>query len=161
MRTFHSSDPVELRALAALTSGPLSAAEVAARIGEPELVVQQALEQSLAEQAVTKIALAKAPAYSLTPKGLHAVGVDSAGHVDLGAAARDRVTTAPADTSVHHVEVNPAVRRVTWRHVVYAVLYVVIGLAVTMFQPVIGVLAILAGLGLGAWALRPLFSAAR
>lgn len=249
VQDFHSSDPVELRVLATLTSGPLTAAEVASRTGEPELVVQQALEQHLVEQAVTKIALAKAPAYSLTPKGLHAVGVyqgvqgavDSAGHVDLGAAARmvmeeydaardvatedavreqagwqvddaarDRVTSALEDayargaltkeqlddrtgralgattmgdlraaadgvlevppvlpTGVHavstelavdHVEINPALRRITWRHLVYAALYVVIGLFVTMFQPVVGILAVLVGLGLGVWTLRPLLT---
>ncbi len=44
------------------------------------------------------------------------------------------------------------------RHVVYAVGYVVLGIVLLVFAPVVGVLSILAGLVLGAFALRPLFA---
>jgi hypothetical protein len=60
---------------------------------------------------------------------------------------------------VSHVDVNPVRRKVQWRHVGYAVGYVVIGLVLLLVQPVVGGLAILAGLALGAWSLRPLFAA--
>jgi hypothetical protein len=54
---------------------------------------------------------------------------------------------------------TPATGRVRWRHVAYAAAYVLLGLLILVFlHSVVGVLAILAGLGLGAWALRPLLA---
>ena len=50
---------------------------------------------------------------------------------------------------------SPRVRR---RHVVYAVGYVVVGLLLLTVTPILGGLAMLAGLALGGFALRPLFT---
>jgi hypothetical protein len=96
MTRVYRSDPLEIRVLAALASGASTAADVAARVGRPESVVTSILAQGVAEQAVTRLDLAGTPSYSLTPKGLQAVGVyqgvqgavDGDGHVDLGAATR-------------------------------------------------------------------------
>jgi hypothetical protein len=96
MTRFYRSDPVELRVLAALAPGAAGAGDVAARIGEPRDVVEPLLERAVAEQLVMRHDLAAPSAYSLTAKGLEAVGVyqgvqgavDAVGHVDLGAAAR-------------------------------------------------------------------------
>jgi hypothetical protein len=244
------SDPLELRVLAALTSGAATADDVAMRTEQPTILVAPILEQAVAEQTVTRLGRGRTPAYSLTPKGLHAVGiaqsvkeaVDGSGHVDLGAAARmvmeeydaardvatedavreqagwpadattrDQVTQALNDAyarggltreqldtrtslaltastmgelraagdgvivltpalptgvgpvtvgprSATRVEVNPALRKVTWRHVVYAATYVVLGLLfLIVLHSVFGVAVVVAGLGLAAFALRPLW----
>ena len=192
------SDPLEIRVLATLTSGTATVADVARRTGQAESVVGPILEQAVAEETVTRINLAKAPAYSLTPKGLHAVGVsqgvpgavDSAGHVDpvvatqipvaehdvttddaaADAAAIDNPVTevppAPPPTGigpvsgapqVKRVDVDPELRKVQWRHVVYAAAYVLLGLFLLLFQPVVGLVALAAGLVLGGFSLRPLF----
>ena len=44
------------------------------------------------------------------------------------------------------------------RHVAYAAGYVVIGLLLLAVQPILGGLAVVAGLVLGGYALRPLFA---
>jgi hypothetical protein len=242
------SDPLEIRVLATLTSGTATVADVAMRTGQPESVVGPILEQAVAEQTVTRIKLAKAPSYSLTPKGLHAVGVyqgvqdavDDAGHVDLGAATRmlmeeydaardvatadavreqadwpaddamrDRVSSSLNDAfargaltkeqlddrtnraltattmgelravgegvievppapptgigpvsrgpQVNRIEINPELPKVQWRHVIYAAAYVLLGLFLLLFQPVVGLVALVVGLVLGGFTLRPLF----
>ena len=187
------SDPLEIRVLATLTSGTATVADVAMRTGQPESVVGPILEQAMAEETVTRIDLAKAPAYSLTPKGLHAVGVvsqevpgavDSAGHVDPAVATQvpleeygDAATDAPIDNpvtdvppaplpttigqlsgapQVNGVDVDPELEKVQWRHVVYAAAYVLLGLFLLLFQPVVGLVALAAGLVLGGFSLRPL-----
>lgn len=52
-------------------------------------------------------------------------------------------------------------RKVRWRHVVYAAGYVLVGLVLLAVQPIIGALAVVAGLALGGYALRPLFATSR
>jgi hypothetical protein len=47
---------------------------------------------------------------------------------------------------------------VTWRHLVYAAVYVVLGLFVLMLQPAVGSILVVSGLGLGVYTLRPLFA---
>jgi hypothetical protein len=90
------SDPLAMRVLASLASGGATVAEVATRLGRPVDVIHPILEQAVAEQAVSRLDLDGTATYSLTPRGLEAVGVyqgvqsavDASGHVDLGAAAR-------------------------------------------------------------------------
>jgi hypothetical protein len=178
----HGDHPLEIRVLATLTSGPLSAAEIALRTGGPESVVAPILERCLAEQAVTRINLARAPAYSLTPKGLHAVGVyqgvqdaqgavGSVDHVHLEPAtrlvmeqydaARDLAASDAVSTSlpVGQVEEHQAPRKVNWRHVLYAAAYLLVGALFLLFlQAAVGVAMILTGLALGLWTLRPLLA---
>lgn len=171
--------------LAALMSGAATAVDVAMRTGEPMSLVAPVLDRAVADQTVTRIAIAGPPAYSLTPKGLHAIGVREgspeavadAGQVDLEAAPRpvveeQDVTAArgavpgqaapPADdaTTRDRVpepgDVKPAAREVTWRHVVYAVAYVLLGLLfLLLLHSVFGLLVVVGGLALGAFALRP------
>ena len=244
------SEPLELRVLAALTSGAATADEVAMRTAQATITVTPILEQAVADQSVTRLGRGRIPAYSLTPKGLHEVGtyqgvreaVDDSGHVDLGAAARmvmeeydaardvatddavreqagwvaddatrDQVTQALNDgfargaltreqldtrtslaltastmgelraagdgvvvlpptlptgigpvsvgpRSARRVEVNPALAKVTWRHVVYAAAYVLLGLFfLVALHSVFGLAVMVGGLGLAAFALRPLW----
>jgi hypothetical protein len=248
MSHFSGSDPLEIRVLDALTSGAATAADVSLRTGQPVEVVAPILSQGVDDQTVTLLGRGKSPAYSLTPKGLHAVGVyqgvqgavDGSGYVDLGAAARlvmeeydaardvaaddavreqagwaaddaarDRVTSAlndayargalteeqlgerttraltastmgelraaadgvvelppalptgigPVTGGIHvqRVEVSPALKKVVWRHVVYAVAYVLVGLFLMILSKVIGIVVVLAGIALGAYTLRPLW----
>jgi hypothetical protein len=244
---FYRTDPLELRVLAALAPGAATVGEVAARVGESEERVQLVLERGVAEQIVTRHDIAEAAAYSLTAKGLEAVGVyqgvqaavDDVGHVDLAAAtrlvmeqydaagevaaanavreqapwpvddsSRDRVLAALNDayargalsrdelddrtgralsattmgdvraagegvidlhpvlptglgapTAGHaptELQVNPALSRVRWRHVGYAGAIVVLGLFLLVFQPILGLVVIVAGLTLGGMAVWPL-----
>lgn len=193
----HRADPLEIRVLETLTSGPLSAGEVAVRTVEAEMVVTPVLEQSVVEQTVTRLKLGKRSAYSLTPKGLHAIAVfqrvqgavDGDGQVDQGAATRmvtqqddaardiavedtrEGVAEPPpllptvvgpvsGGPGVESAHVSPAVRTVQWRHVLYAVMYVALGVFLLLaLHSAIGVASILVGLGLGAWTLRPLYAA--
>jgi hypothetical protein len=175
------ADPLEIRVLETLTSGPLSAAEVAMRVWESEPVVTPVLEQSVLEQNVTRLKLGKTAAYSLTPKGLHTLGVSQGvqGAVDgdvrvpttisdlhsVGAGvtepppglptAVDPISSLP---SMEHDPESPPARKVLWRHVGYAVAYVVLGVVLLLvLHSAIGVASILVGLGLGAWTLRHLY----
>ncbi len=67
--------------------------------------------------------------------------------------------TASGGTSV---STDPALPPpVRWRHVAYAAGYVLIGLVLLAFQPFVGVLAVIAGLVLGGYALRPLLATRR
>jgi hypothetical protein len=66
--------------------------------------------------------------------------------------------TASGGTSVSTDPAQPTVR---WRHVVYAVGYVLLGLLMIAIQPIVGGLAVVAGLVLGGYSLRPLFAASR
>ena len=143
------------------------------------------LEQAVAEQTVTRIAIARTPANSLTPKGLHAIGVhqgvppaDDPGHIEHDTAPRlvmeehdaapaavdaDAVRgTGPADHAATRDsvpepgEAKPAAREVTWRHVVYAVAHVLLWLLfLLLLHSVFGLVVVVAGLALGAFALRP------
>jgi hypothetical protein len=162
--------PLEIRVLATLTSGPLSVAEVAMRLGEPDIVVSPLLEQGVLDQTVTRIKLTQAPAYSLTPKGLHALGSGGAPEAYAPMPMEQEpagVAEVSAPEPVKPVELAPlAVQRssaagtVVWRHVVYAFFYIVLGLVIliALHSAAIGVVAILAGLALGAWTLRPLLT---
>jgi hypothetical protein len=245
MARVYRSDPLEMKVLAALAAGASTAADVAARVGHDPSVVQQVLEQGVAEQAVARLDLAGHPSYSLTPKGLETVGmyqgvqsaVDEHGNVDFGAAARlvmeqyeaardvatrdavreqagmaaddaarDRVCAAlndafargaltqeqldertnraltattmgqlraagdgvvdlppvpphgllSGDAGAGGITVNPALAEVRWRLVAYAVGLGVLGLFLLAFQPVAGLLVLVAGVALGGFALRPL-----
>ncbi len=66
--------------------------------------------------------------------------------------------TASGGTSV---SIDPAQPTVRWRHVVYAAGYVILGLLMIAIQPIVGGLAVVAGLVLGGYTLRPLFAASR
>ena len=248
MTRFHRTDPLELRVLAALASGAATAGEVATRVDDSEKNVELILTRGVAEQVVTRNDLAGAATYSLTAKGLDAVGVyqgvqgavDDVGHVDLGAAtrmvmeeygaarevatsnalreqagwladdaSRDRVSAALNDAyargaltkdelddrtsralsattmgalreagegvvelppaqpsresrapalgySPARLQVNPALAQVRWRSVGYGGVLVVLGLFLLVFQPVVGLVVLLAGLALGGMAARPL-----
>jgi hypothetical protein len=158
------------------------------RTSEPVTLVDPVLEQAVAEQTVTRIAIARTPAYSLTPKGLHAIGLhqseaaaDGAGRVEVGSAPQpvieaydgvpDVTATREAVPEQAHLpaddattrdgapepgEVKPAPREVTWRHVVYAVAYVLLGLLfLLLLHSAFGLVVVVAGLALGAFALRP------
>ena len=58
---------------------------------------------------------------------------------------------------MNRVDVDPEPKKVQWRHVVYAAAYVLLGLFLLLFQPVVGLVALAAGLVLGGVSLRPLF----
>jgi hypothetical protein len=247
---FYRTDPLGLRVLAALASGGATASEVATRVGEREEKVELILERGVTERLVTRQDLDATPAYTLTTKGLEAVGVyqgvqeavDGVGRVDLGAAtrmvmeqyeaagevaatnalreqapwpvddaSRDRVLAAlndayargaltkdqlddrtvralsgttmgdvrvagegvielppalpsglGASTAGHApigLQVNSALTEVRWRRVGYAGAMFVLGLFLLVFQPVLGLVVLLAGLALGGIAVRPLLRA--
>src|SRR3954452_5291316 len=131
----------------------------------------------------------RSPPSPLPPKGMHAVGLAESSP-DAGAAAGGPVgpsaepapellelseppaavpterpgELAPAshDSVETRVVTVPDARKVTWRHVLYAVVYVVLGLVfLLVLHSVIGLLVVAAGLALGAFALRPLWRTAR
>jgi hypothetical protein len=187
--TEHPSAPLEIRVLETLTSGPLTVAEVALRTGEPETVVGPVLDQRVLDQVVTRIKLAAAPAYSLTPMGLHAIALHQRAHggVDHGAGVPEVATSSalgeyaadatpeqpaplpsgvPSDLSaiptgprLQRAGADSVAARVRWRYVLYAVAYVLLGMLILVFlHSVVGVLAILVGLVLGGWTLRPLLA---
>jgi hypothetical protein len=242
-------DPLELSVLGALVSGFESPSTVATRLGVARDDVAPLLERCLLDGLVSRLDLAGTPVYSLTARGLEAIGsapgaspsaadsvgplarsplvarplgagdgeaggrvagaapdvvapdgatpdvvapdvvapdaevgdapADGAGAAEVAAgdvAARDR---APAGLADHEAGVPPPARPadvavpgqlaaiaeptepapnpVKWRHVVYAVAYVVLGLFFLLFlHTVVGLLAVVAGLVLGGVALRPL-----
>jgi hypothetical protein len=171
------SDPLEIDVLTALMSGVASAADVALRTGQSETVVTPILERCVAEQAVTRIDLRRTQAYSLTPKGMHAVALsqgvpEAVDHTTapeqvarpVGEGAMEppheppaASSPSPVDASDYRGKADRGHQKVIWRHVVYAVAYVLVGLFLMLLQPVIGLLAVLAGIVLGAFALRPLW----
>jgi hypothetical protein len=182
------SDPLEVRVLTALLAGAATADDIAVRTAHPTIMVAPILEQAVVEQTVTRIGSSRSPAYSLTPKGMHAIGLaESRPEAAAGtpvepppeptpepipapipAPAPEPVSGPPGETApmTHDlsgppVAVGAEVRKVTWRHVLYAVLYVVLGLVfLLVLHSVIGVLVVVAGLVLGAFALRPLWRSA-
>ncbi len=183
MATVSGSDPVEMQVLSALTSGASTVFGVAAEVGEPESAVGPVLEEAVAEQTVVRLDLPGLPTYALTPKGLALLGgspeaqavVDGTPQ-DAPAAPDDATApgalaqeplppaaptglgpgTASGGTSISTDPApTPQVRR---RHVAYAAGYVVIGLLLLAVQPILGGLAVVAGLVLGGYALRPLFA---
>jgi len=182
------SDPVEIRVLAALMSGAATALEVAIRAGESVEVVGPVLDRSVLDETVIRLGRGGTPSYSLTPKGLRAIGLhqggpgpgDGAGQVDpavvptvtekhdVADATRDSAFDLPPvlpsdagpEADEPHLDlpgVEPVPSQVRWRHVVYAALYVLVGLAFLLLAPVVGVVVIIAGLVLGTFALRPLW----
>jgi hypothetical protein len=175
------SEALEVRVLTALMAGAATADDIAVRTAQPTIMVTPILEQAVVEQTVTRIGSSRSPAYSLTPKGMHAIGLAES---RPGAAAGTPVeppreptpepipgpvSEPPSETarmahdlSESKVSVGPEVRNVTWRHVFYAVLYVVLGLVfLLVLHSVIGVLVVAGGLVLGAVALRPLWRPSR
>ncbi len=248
MTRFYRTDPLDLRVLAALAPEAATSGEVAVKVCEPEETVKAILERGVNEQMVMRHDLAATPAYSLTAKGLEAVGVyqgvqgavDGVGHVDLGAATRmlveqydaagevaarnaereqaswpaddatrDRVLAALNDayargaltkdelddrtgralsstmmgelraagdgvielppalspglgapTMGHaptELQINPALTQVRWRYVAYAGALIVLALLLLVFQPILGLVVLLAGFALGGISLRPLW----
>ena len=169
MASIDPSDPVDLRVLASLTGGASTATGVAAETGEPESVVEQVLEQSVADQTVVRLDLPGLPTYALTSTGharlggapaVPSVASEPSHALDLPPIPPEALGTVPVP-GAHEVVGDAPPRRVVRRHVVYAVGYVVLGLVLLLFAPVIGVLAILAGLVLGGFALLPSFASSR
>jgi hypothetical protein len=164
MATVSGSDPVELRVLSALTSGASTVFGVAAEVGEPESVVGPVLEGSVAEQTALRLDLPGLPTYALTPKGLALLGVSPGAQAAVDDAPQDHVPVAPdavapdAPTEEPLVPPDPAPPHVRRRHVAYAAAYVVVGLLLLTVTPILGELAVVAGLVLGGFALRPLFA---
>lgn len=172
------SDPVEIRVLSALTAGAATALDIAMRVGEPPAVVAPILDRAVAEQTVIRIGSSTSPAYSLTPLGMRAVGlgrvapdaVADPGPVDLVTAttpvpseqddaAREVAPHDPGPEPGGHPEVGAQPdREVTWRHVAYAVAYVLLGLMfLLLLHSAFGLVVVVVGLVLGAFALRPLW----
>jgi hypothetical protein len=167
-------DPLELRVLGALTSGVESPSTVATKVGATREDVAERLERGLLEGLVTRLDLAGTPVYSLTPKGREVVGAGPSvqevvkEHPQVDALApTPMVVSEPeaagepaegaADENVVHERTQSDV---TWRHVVYALAYVVLGLFFLVFLHTwIGLLAVVAGLVIGFVALRPLLRA--
>jgi hypothetical protein len=164
-------DPLELPVLGALTSGVESPSTVAARIGATREDVAVVLDREVVEGLVTRLDLAGTPVYSLTPKGREVVGVvaeapdprDEHGHIDDGPETSYVVARheEPQDVPEDHVLRGPGPKQVKWRHVVYAVAYVVLGLFFLVFlHTVVGLFAVVAGVVIGGVALRPLLRTA-
>ena len=163
------SGPVDLRVLAALTAGASTATGVAAETGETESVVEDVLEQSVAARTVVRLDLPGLPTYALTQAGHALLGgapaalgetTEPSHALDLPPIPPEDLGTVPVPGSGGVVGDGPP-RTVVRRHVVYAVGYVVLGLVLLVFAPVIGVLSILAGLVLGGFALLPYVATSR
>ncbi len=170
------SDSLDLRVLSHLTAGASTATGVAGELGEPESAVAPILERAVADETAMVLDLPGMPTYALTPKGLAALGVSPAGASTTDERADPAPATpvapvaplppAPAAPSTPREPLAPSAptvpapphqQRVVLRHLLYAAVYVVIGLFLLILQPIIGLLAIAAGLALGAYTLRPLY----
>jgi Domain of unknown function (DUF1707) len=122
--------------------------------------VSAALNDAFARGALTKEQLDERTNRALTATTMGEVRAAGEGVIELPAALPTGVDAAPTGTAgwtPPTLQVNPAVKQVTWRHVGYAALYVVVGLFFLLFlTPLVGLLTIAAGLLLGGFALRPI-----
>ena len=172
------SDPAELRVLSVLTSGASTATGVAGELGEPESVVAPILEQAVADDVAVRLDLPGLPTYALTPQGLALLGVTppQPSAAPEAPSAPPTAPSAPTPTapsapttdtpgSGYGATLAPADQprpKVVRRHLVYAVGYVVVGLFLALFlAPAVGILAIVGGLVLAGFALRPLYAGGR
>jgi hypothetical protein len=166
---------LEIRVLAALGAGATTAEEIAAGLTEPLESVRAALARAVEVGVVSRRDdLAPGGSFSLTSQGApwgdsaHTVPVSTGRPAGTGAdvmpsgTPADPAGPAPDEAVLSGPQAAPAVTTgepsvgVRWRHVVYAAAYVVLGLAVVLLQPVVGVLLVLAGIALGGYTLRPL-----
>jgi hypothetical protein len=121
--------------------------------------VSEALDDAFARGALTKDQLDERTDRALTATTMGEVRAAGEGVIDLPPAPPTDVAAPRPATSwaTPTIEVNPAVKQVKWRHVVYAALYVVVGMFFLVFlTPVVGLVAIAAGLAIAGVALRPL-----
>jgi hypothetical protein len=170
-RTDRHSESFETRVLAALAAGATTPEEIAAGLTVPLDQVHQTLAQAVDAGVV---ASAGGAPYSLTPKGRAALGLSTTIPGDPPPVTQAETQTPPPTPSPGQSEpldlpaAHPGLTkdpvgalaqpRVRWRHVVYAGAYVVFGVLLLLLQPVVGVVLIVAGLALGGFALRPLFT---
>jgi hypothetical protein len=179
--TSHPQESFEQRVLAALAMGASAPEEIAAGLTESPERVRQALDWAVSAEVASRVDLPGGATYALTAKGREILGVMpeavTAPAAPAAPIAPDDVaggdpTAPPPPPSIDadlvsaiapsgQVPVSAAPRKVQWRHVAYAAAYVLIGLFLLTLQPVVGGLAILAGLALGGWSLRPFLAANR
>jgi hypothetical protein len=179
--TSRPQESFEQRVLAALAMGASAPEEIAAGLTESPERVRQALDWAVSAEVASRVDLPGGATYALTAKGREILGVMpeamAAPAAPAAPIAPDDVaggdpTAPPPPPSIDadlvsaiapsgQVPVSTAPRKVQWRHVAYAAAYVLIGLFLLTLQPVVGGLAILAGLALGGWSLRPFLAANR
>lgn len=121
--------------------------------------VSAALNDAFARGALTKEQLDERTNRVLTATTMGEVRAAGDGVIDLPPVLPTGVHAQPPATgwTSPTLQVNPAIKQVTWRHVGYAAVYVVAGLFFLLFLSVaVGLLSIAAGLVLAGFALRPL-----
>jgi hypothetical protein len=118
--------------------------------------VTAALNDAYARGALTKDQLDERTGNALTATTLGELRAAAEGVVDLPPAPPAGLGPVMVTSQAPQVEINPGLRKVKWHHLLYAAVYVVIGLVVMILQPVVGALLILGGLVLGGYTLRPL-----
>lgn len=177
-------DPLELRVLAALRKGVESATTVSSRLAVDREDVAAILDRGVLDGLVSRLDLAGTPVYSLTSAGHDVVGDAPSGPVAVAdpQPLSDPEVAVPTVTSAENSHVDrgadplrppeadaaapvqprerPAAGKIAWRHALYAVAYVVLGLGFLVFLHAwVGIVAVVGGLVLGAFALRPLLQA--
>jgi hypothetical protein len=124
--------------------------------------VTSALGDAFARGALTKEQLDDRTGRALTATTMGDLRAAAEGVLELPPALPTGLGPISGGLQASRVETNPALAKVRWRHVAYAATYLLVGvLILVLVHSVVGVAAILAGLGLGAWTLRPLFASAR
>ncbi|MGC4110569.1 MAG: DUF1707 domain-containing protein [Nocardioides sp.] len=123
--------------------------------------VTSALNDAYARGALTKEQLDDRTGRALAATTMGELRGAADGVLDLPPVLNTGIGRISGQPHVASVEINPALRKVRWHHLLYAAAYVVIGFLVTFLSTVVGLIAIVAGLGLAAWTLRPLFSGRR
>lgn len=118
--------------------------------------VTSALNDAYARGALTKDQLDERTGSALTATTMGELRAAAEGVLDLPPALPTGLGPVTVDRQAPQIEVSPALRTVKWHHLLYAVVYVVIGLLVTLRQPVVGMLILVGGLLLGGYTLRPL-----
>jgi hypothetical protein len=119
--------------------------------------VSSALNDAFARGALTRAQLDDRTNVALTASTMGELRAAGDGVIELPPVLPTGIGPVSGGLQVDRVEVDPAVRKVTWRHVGYAAAYVLLGLFLTLLQPVFGMVVVVAGLVLGAYALRPLW----
>jgi hypothetical protein len=151
-------DPLELRVLAALRKGVESATTVSSRLAVDREDVAAILDRGVLDGLVSRLDLAGTPVYSLTSAGHDVVGDAPSGPVAVAdpQPLSDPEVAVPTVTSAENSHVDRGADPLRPPEADY----VVLGLGFLVFLHAwVGIVAVVGGLVLGAFALRPLLQA--
>jgi hypothetical protein len=121
--------------------------------------VLAALNDAYARGALTKDELDDRTGRALSGVTMGEVRAAGEGVIELPPALNSVLAARTAGHAPIQLQVNPALSQVRWRHVGYAGAMTVLGLFLLVFQPILGLVVLVAGLAVGGFAMRPLLRA--